>query len=156
MEIKIIGVGKIKKSYLDLAFRDYLTKLAPFAKIVMFTVPAVSDSTTSISKINELEGEALLAHVMSYEFVITLDLHGTSMDSLQFASLMKERVDKSGSAPLTFIVGGSNGLGANVKARANASLCLSNLTFLHEHVYLLLLEQIYRSFQINNHKTYHK
>ena len=88
------------------------------------------------------------------DYVILLDLHGESLDSVSFA----KKIDKLfvSYSKITFVIGGSLGLGEEVRKRANYRLKLSDMTFLHQMTRLIILEQIYRCFKILNHETYHK
>ena len=100
------------------------------------------------------EGERVLKLLKDDEYVVVLDLHGQSMDSLSFAAFIDRifiNYDK-----LTFVIGGSLGLADSLVKRANRRLQLSEMTFLHSMTRLILLEQIYRAFKINHHETYHK
>ena len=114
--------------------------------------PLVANS--SDKRIMDKEGERVLKLLKDDEYVVVLDLHGQSMDSLSFAAFI-DRIfidhDK-----LTFVIGGSLGLADSLVKRANRRLQLSEMTFLHSMTRLILLEQIYRAFKINHHETYHK
>ena len=102
----------------------------------------------------ETEGKRLLEKIQKDEYVVLLDLHGRSIDSVSFA----EKIDKLfiSHPKITFVIGGSLGLSGEVRERADERIRLSDLTFLHGMTRLILLEQIYRSFKILNHETYHK
>ncbi len=97
----------------------------------------------------------MLAKLKPSDFLCTLDLNKEEPDSVQLANKMMSMLERGGSS-LTFVIGGSLGLGDNLKARANASVSLSRLTFTHQMTRIILLEQIYRSFKILNHEPYHK
>jgi len=102
----------------------------------------------------DIEGKRLLEKIGKDEYVILLDLHGKTIDSPSLA----EKIDRLfiSTSRLAFVIGGSLGLSDEVRARANERIRLSDLTFLHGMTRLILLEQIYRSFKILNHETYHK
>ncbi len=153
--IRIIAIGKIKDPHLDALIKQYLKQITPYHKIMIEEVkdePLVANS--SDKRIMDKEGERVLKLLKDDEYVVVLDLHGQSMDSLSFAAFI-DRIfidhDK-----LTFVIGGSLGLADSLVKRANRRLQLSEMTFLHSMTRLILLEQIYRAFKINHHETYHK
>lgn len=153
--IKIIAVGKIKDNHLAAMINQYIRQISGYHKIQMLEVkdePIVVN--TSDKRIMDKEGERVLKLIRDDEYVIVLDLHGQAMDSLAFADFLERtfiRNDK-----ITFVIGGSLGLADDLIKRANWRFKLSDLTFLHSMTRLILLEQIYRAFKINNHETYHK
>ena len=153
--IRIIAIGKIKDPHLDALIKQYLKQITPYHKIMIEEVkdePLVANSYDK--RIMDKEGERVLKLLKDDEYVVVLDLHGQSMDSLSFAAFI-DRIfidhDK-----LTFVIGGSLGLADSLVKRANRRLQLSEMTFLHSMTRLILLEQIYRAFKINHHETYHK
>ena len=89
------------------------------------------------------------------EFMILLDLHGTMMDSIKFASLIDNKMT-NGYSSFCFVIGGSYGVSEALRKRANTKLCLSMMTFTHQFTRIIILEQIYRAFKINNNEVYHK
>lgn len=101
------------------------------------------------------EGERILKLIHDNDYVISLDLNKKQLTSIEFAKYLDEKLTISG-AYLTFVIGGSYGLSEDVKKRMNDSLSLSKMTFLHMMCRLILLEQIFRAFKINNNETYHK
>lgn len=101
------------------------------------------------------EGERILKLIHDNDYVISLDLNKKQLTSTEFAEYLDEKLTISG-AYLTFVIGGSYGLSEDVKKRMNDSLSLSKMTFLHMMCRLILLEQIFRAFKINNNETYHK
>ena len=159
MRIKIIAVGKIKEAYLKEGISEYLTRLLPYTKTEIIEVAdsKVKDNPnqSDIDKVINEEGERILSKIKSNELIINLDLNKKEFDSVEFAKFIEEKMVEGGSS-LTFIIGGSYGLSKTVKERANYSVSLSKMTFLHQMTRLILLEQIYRSFKILNNETYHK
>lgn len=153
--IKIIAVGKIKDHRLNDLINDYLKKISAYHKITLVEVKdeAIVDND-SPQKIMDREGERVLKQIKPDEYVILLDLHGKMLDSLALASFLDERFNTC--SKLCFVIGGSLGLSDMLRKRADFALKLSPLTFLHSMTRLILLEQIYRAFKINNHETYHK
>lgn len=159
MKIKIIAVGKIKENYLKEGISEYLTRLSPYAKteIVEVIDSKVKDNPndSDILKVINEEGERILSKIKNNDYVINLDLNKKEFDSIEFSKFIRDKMVEGG-ASLTFVIGGSYGLSNEVKQRANYSISLSKMTFLHQMTRLILLEQIYRSFKILNNETYHK
>lgn len=159
MKIKIIAVGKIKENYLKEGINEYLVRLSPYAKteIVEVSDSKVKDNPneSDILKVINEEGERILSKIKSGEYVINLDLNKKEFDSIEFSRFIESKLVEGGSS-ITFVIGGSYGLSQKVKDRANYSISLSKMTFLHQMTRLILLEQIYRSFKIINNETYHK
>ena len=159
MKIKIIAVGKIKENYLKEGINEYLVRLSAYAKTEIVEVPdsKVIDNPNEgdILKVINEEGERILSKIKSGEYVINLDLNKKEFDSVEFSKFIESKLVEGGSS-ITFVIGGSYGLSQKVKDRANYSISLSKMTFLHQMTRLILLEQIYRSFKILNNETYHK
>lgn len=159
MKIRIIAVGKIKENYLKQGINEYLIRLSAYAKteIVEVADSKVKDNPnqSDIDKVINEEGERILSKIKSNNYVINLDLNKKEFDSVEFSKFLEQKMVESGSS-LTFVIGGSYGLSSKVKERANYSISLSKMTFLHQMTRLILLEQIYRGFKILNNETYHK
>ncbi len=151
--IKILAVGKIKDRHLEALIEDYREKISRYHKIEIVEVKdeAIGKSEKDVL---EIEGKRLLEKIQKDEYVLLLDLHGRPIDSVSFA----DKIDRLfiSHPKITFVIGGSLGLSDEVRARAEEKIRLSDLTFLHGMTRLILLEQIYRSFKILNHETYHK
>ena len=143
--IKVICVGKIKEEYLKEGIIDYYQRISKYHKIELI---GVADSN------KKEEGERILKKIAKKDYVITLDIEGREINSLELAAKM-EKVFIINSN-ITFIIGGSDGLHDSIKKMAHFRLSFSKLTFPHGLFRLILLEQIYRSFKILNHETYHK
>lgn len=159
MKIRIIAVGKIKEDYLKQGINDYLTKISKYAKTEIIEVndSKVKDNPkeADIQKVINEEGERVLSKIKDNEIVVNLDLNKQEFDSVQFSKFLNDKIVEGG-ASLTFVIGGSYGLSNVLKQRANYSLSLSKMTFLHQMTRLILLEQIYRAFKILNNEIYHK
>lgn len=159
MKIKVIAVGKIKENYLKDGINEYLIRLSPYAKTEIIEVAdsKVKDNPnqSDIDKVINEEGERIISKIKSNDYVINLDLNKKEFDSVEFSKFIEQKMVESGSS-LTFVIGGSYGLSNKVKGRANYSISLSKMTFLHQMTRLILLEQIYRAFKILNNETYHK
>ena len=159
MKIKLIVVGKIKDSFLEAGTNEYIKRIKPYCNIEILEVKdeRMSDrpNEAEISKAKNEEGERILKQIKPSDFVINLDLNKKEFDSESFAMYLDKTFEKANSQ-ITFVIGGSYGLSDDVKNRGNDAISLSKLTFLHTMTRLILLEQIYRSFKINNNETYHK
>lgn len=155
--IKLIAVGKIKDKPLLQLIEDYRKRINNYHR---FEIVEVMDYPTSDHESEQIvtlkkEGVQILQRIKSNDYVIILDLKGKMIDSVQMAQQL-DQLFFSGHSNITYIIGGSLGLDDMVKQRANASLCLSKMTFPHGIVRLLWVEQIYRSFKILAHEPYHK
>ncbi len=150
--IKIICVGKLKEKYLQDMFEEYKKRLNRYTKIEIIEVADVA--LEDIHKIKKIEGEAIKKHIQDKDFVITLEIEGKEMNSKDLATYLSNIQIQF--AKITFIIGGSYGLSDEIKKRANFSLSFSKLTFPHQLFRVMLLEQIYRSYKIQNNESYHK
>lgn len=143
--IKIVCVGKIKEKYLRDAISDYEKRISKYHKI---NIIEVDDSNM------KEESTRILKNIKKDDFVITLEINGNVISSVEFAN----KIDKLfiTNSNITFVIGGSDGIDDSVKERSNYSLSFSTLTFPHQLFRVILLEQIYRCFKILNNETYHK
>lgn len=145
-------MGKIKENYWKEAIKEYQKRLQKYTKMEMIEI---QDSTfNEISKVLSTESEKIAKYIGDKDYVITLEIEGKMLDSIEFSKTL----DKLGQQynNVTFIIGGSYGLDVSIKKRANFSLSFSKMTFPHQLFRVLLVEQIYRSYRIQNHETYHK
>ena len=149
--IKIITVGKIKEKYLIDAVNEYEKRLSKYTKLEIIEV---SDVDYDINKTLETEKTSIMKYINDKDFIITLDIEGNELSSLDFASKLNNIFNYNSN--ITFIIGGSYGLHQDIKNMSNYSLSFSKMTFPHQLFRVMLLEQIYRSFKINNNETYHK
>lgn len=148
--IKVVCVGKIKEKFLTSAVNEYLKRLSKYTKINVIQIPDVS----SVEKALKIEGEKILSKIKDDEYVIALDIDGESISSLDFAKKINNVFNNY--SKLTFVIGGSYGLSSSVKKRSNYLLSFSKMTFPHQMFRMILLEQIYRAYKINNNESYHK
>ena len=159
MNIRIIAIGKIKEDYLKNGINEYLKRLSKYAKVEIVEVNDSSlpdnPNSSEIEKAINQEGERVLKLLKPSDYVINLDMNKKEFESLEFSKYLEKKFSDSGSN-LTFVIGGSYGLSNELKRRANDSISLSKMTFLHQMTRLILLEQIYRAFKILNNETYHK
>lgn len=147
--IKIICVGKIKESYYKDALEEYLKRLKKYVKLELIELP---DYNYDITKTTTEEGKKILDKISDKDFVITMEIEGKQLDSLEFSKLIDDNISNN----MVFVIGGSYGLSNEVKKRANVSLSFSRLTFPHQLFRIILLEQIYRAYRIINNESYHK
>ncbi len=159
MKIRIIAIGKIKENYLKQGIAEYLLRLKPYCQTEIIEVndEPVNDNPkdADINRVKDIEGERVLKLLKPQDYVISLDLNQKEFDSPSFAKYLEDKFVLGGSN-ITFVIGGSYGLSDTLKKRANNSISLSKMTFLHQMTRLILLEQIYRAFKINRNETYHK
>jgi len=158
MHIQIIQVGKTKNNFIREAEQAYLERLEGFAKVETVTIREshINESANKQlrSKAVEDEGKAILEALPKQSYLIALDERGKSLDSLEFAQLIKKIRDFEGGR-ITFIIGGPFGLSDHVKSKADLLLSFSSFTFTHEMIRMLLLEQLFRASTILGNKTYH-
>ena len=159
MKIKIYAIGKIKEQYLKDGIKEYVERIRPYSQIEIIEVndePIVNNpSDGDIKKAIDIEGKRVLKLLKDSEYLISLDLGQKELKSEQFADFLEKKFVLGGSN-ISFVIGGSYGLSDELKKRANDTLSLSQMTFLHQMTRLILLEQIYRAFKINRNETYHK
>lgn len=157
MKIKIIAVGKIKEEYLRDAINEYKKRLKKFCDIEILEIAeavAKTENDSNIKKVLSVEGKEILKSIAS-DYVIALDINGKEYTTLELAKKFNE-IKVSGKSEITFIIGGSYGLDDEVKKKADFNLSFSKLTFPHQLFRVILLEQIYRIFKIENNEPYHK
>lgn len=159
MHIKIIAVGKLKEKYLAEAVKEYEKRLSRFAKIEIVQLPDVKipdrASDAEEAAVLRSEGDKILEKIPQSAYVYALCVEGGQIDSKGFAAQLKT-LALSGRSEVCFIIGGSLGLDARIKARADVRLSFSKMTFPHMLMRVILLEQIYRAFKINGGESYHK
>ena len=159
MKIKLVTVGKLKEKYLKDGIAEYSKRISRFAAVEMIeladekTPDRASDSENE--KILNLEGNRILSKIGDREFVVVLAIEGKTLSSEEFSKQL-EQASINGYSTLTFVIGGSLGLSPKVKKRANLSLSFGRLTLPHQLMRLVLVEQIYRAFTIQQGSPYHK
>ena len=158
MRTEIICVGKIKEKFFKDAISEYSKRLSKYVNLNIIEVSdektpeSLSDSEKRIVKYKE--GERILNAVKT-NFVIALDLSGKKLSSENFAEFLRKSM-VSGINGVSFVIGGSLGLSESVIKRADLRLSFSDMTFPHQLMRVILLEQVYRSYRIINHEPYHK
>ena len=156
MNIKIVAVGKIKEQYLKDAIKEYEKRLSPFCSFSVVEVAAEQINDDSLcEKYKELEADRILQQIKQGSFVITLEIQGKNFSSEDFAFKLKE-ISNTGVNDIVFIIGGANGLHQKISNISSLKLSFSKMTFTHQMIRLLLIEQIYRAFKINNNEKYHR
>ncbi|MBZ4687786.1 MAG: rRNA ((1915)-N(3))-methyltransferase RlmH [Clostridiales bacterium] len=159
MQIQIIAVGKIKERYLRQGISEFSKRICKYAKIEIIEVPDEKAPAGASEKeeeiIKETEGEKILAKIKKDSFVIVLDLHGKQLTSEEMAARM-EKLALEGKSSVSFVIGGSLGLSKEVLKEADLRLSFGKMTFPHQLMRLILLEQIFRWFKIMRGETYHK
>lgn len=158
MNINIISVGKIKEKYFTAAIEEYSKRLSRFVKLNIIEVAdeKIPDNASKkeMDIIREKEGGKILAKLTDNSFIITLCIEGREMTSEELA---KKIADISmTSSNITFIIGGSLGLSDTVKNKSRLRLSFGQMTLPHQLMRVVLLEQIYRVYKINNNENYHK
>ncbi len=159
MKITVIAVGKIKERFFDDAIREYGKRLGKYCRLEIIQV---ADEKTPDGagealerQIREKEGERLLGQIKDNAYVIALDIKGTMLDSEELAGKLGQ-LAVGGVSQIVFVIGGSLGLSEAVLQRADYRLSFSKMTFPHQLMRVILLEQVYRGYRILNHQPYHK
>ncbi len=159
MNIQILCVGKIKEKYWLDAISEYTKRLSRYCKISIFEVAdeKTPDKASEAieTEIKRVEGTRILQNVKQDAYVICLDIQGKALDSVELSEKIS-KIGVDGNGTIQFIIGGSLGLSSEVLSRADYKLSFSKMTFPHQLMRVILLEQIYRSYRILNHEPYHK
>lgn len=159
MKIRILTVGKIKEKYLVNGIKEYEKRLNGYCKVEMIEVldePIPDNASLFVEEnIKNKEAKKLVDKIKKDDYVIVLDLHGQQIDSVELSNHI-ESCMIHGKSTIDFVIGGSLGLGKDIIERADFRLCFSKMTFPHQLMKLILMEQIYRSFKIMKNETYHK
>jgi 23S rRNA (pseudouridine1915-N3)-methyltransferase len=159
MNITILGIGKLKEKYLKLGIDEYLKRLVPYTKVEVIELPDEKApenlSEAEMEQVKKAEGERILSKINQDTYVIALAIDGKQQSSEQLAKTL-DQLAVYGKSKIAFIIGGSLGLSDEVLTRANDKLSFSKMTFPHQLMRLILLEQIYRAFKINRGEPYHK
>ena len=159
MNIQIICIGKLKESYWTDAIKEYSKRLSRYCtlEIVELKESLLRDNASAADeeKVKLEEGREILSRIKDGTYVITLEILGKQLSSEELADKI-EGLGIEGKSNVAFVIGGSLGLSSEVSKRANFKLSFSRMTFPHQMMRVVLLEQIYRSFKIIRHETYHK
>ena len=159
MRITIAAVGKIKESYLEAAIAEYSKRLSRYCKLEILQAAdekAPHGASEPLERqIRQREGERLVSLIRDDAYVIALAIEGKPLDSVELSERLG-RLAAGGRSHLVFVIGGSLGLSEAVMHRADEAWSFSRLTFPHQLMRVILLEQIYRGYRILNHQPYHK
>ena len=159
IKISIVSVGKIKEKYLKLGIDEFSKRLSKYCKLDIIEVSDEKAPENLSEKemiiVKDKEGKSILSKIKSSQYVIALAIDGEKLSSEKFARRI-ESLSIGGNSSLCFVIGGSLGLSDEVLSRADMKMSFSDMTFPHQMMRLILLEQIYRCFRINNNEPYHK
>ncbi|MBQ3558336.1 MAG: 23S rRNA (pseudouridine(1915)-N(3))-methyltransferase RlmH [Agathobacter sp.] len=159
MKISVLCVGKVKEKFYRDAIDEFTKRLSRYCKLEIIEVvdekTEEQASENEIRLVKEKEGERLLKSIKDDAYVITLCIDGKQMDSEELSEKI-EKLGISGISHIYFVIGGSLGLADAVIKRADYKLSFSKMTFPHQLMRVILLEQIYRAYRIMNHEPYHK
>lgn len=159
MKITVVCVGKIKEKFYKDAINEYAKRLSKYCKLEIIEVPDEKTPDGASDKvcesIMEKEGERILSHINQNAYVIALAIEGREYDSINFAKQI-DKLGVEGKSNIVFVIGGSLGIHNKIKASADLLLSFSNMTFPHQLMRVILLEQIYRAYRIINNEPYHK
>ena len=159
MNITIITVGKLKEKYLKQGIDEYLKRLTAYAKVEIIELPDEKAPETlsdvEMLQIKDKEGERILSKINPDAHVIALAIEGKMKTSEELADTI-DKLGTYGKSKITFIIGGSLGLSQEVMKRADEALSFSKMTFPHQLMRLILVEQIYRAYRIIRNEPYHK
>lgn len=158
VNIKIICVGEIKENFLSDAIKEYLKRLSRYCKINVIEVKDEASSPKASKKEEEQvlvnEGKRVIKQLKDQDYLVLIDLHGKEYDSLSLAANFQKIISQHSSIAL--VIGGSLGLSDELRSLSKERWCLSKLTFPHQLTRVIVLEQLYRVFKINNNEIYHK
>lgn len=159
MNISIVTVGKLKEKYLKQGIEEYTKRLSSYSKIEIIEVPDEKApeilSEAEMIQVKNKEGERILAKISQDAHVIALAIEGKQKSSEELADTL-DKLATYGKSKIAFIIGGSLGLSEEVLKRADEKLSFSKMTFPHQLMRLVLVEQVYRAFRINRGEPYHK
>ncbi len=150
--IKIICLGKIKEQYWRDAIDEYQKRLSKYTTIQIIELP--DEKTDDKIVALRLEKERVLKKINPKDYIVLLDIQGEEYSSVEFAKKLDSIFNINSN--ITFIIGSSYGVDDDIKKVANLRISFSKMTFAHQMFRVILLEQIYRAFKINNNETYHK
>ena len=155
MKIELFVVGKTNHNYLSPGIEDYLKRINRY---IQFSIRCISDAknTKNLSQQQQknAEGQNILVAIDNSDYVVLLDEHGKEYKSIEFASLIDKKM-QTVAKRLVFVVGGPYGFSEDVYKRANEKISLSKMTFPHDLIRLIFVEQLYRAFSLLNHEPYH-
>ena len=150
--IKLITIGTLKEEYLRKAQEEYKKRIEKYTNVEIIELK--EEGLVEEQKAIKLEADKIKKYLNEKDYIITLEIEGKEYTSIEFAEKIRNiQIENSN---ITFIIGGSYGLSETIKQKAKLHCSFSKMTFPHQLFRIILLEQIYRSFKINNHESYHK
>lgn len=159
MKITLITVGKLKEKYWKDAVREYEKRLSGYAKVQLIEVADEKEpnnaSAADIEIIKNKEAERISSKIKDTQFVVTLEIHGKELDSEQFATMYQGWMN-TGKSDVVFVIGGSNGIGESVVKRSDAAISFGRMTYPHNMVKVMLLEQLFRVNKMIKGEAYHR
>ena len=159
MNIIIIGVGKIKEKFMQEGIKEYSKRLSRYCKLKILEVTDESApenlSKKEIEIIKEKEGKRILSKISNNSYIISLDIKGKNLSSEELSKKIED-ITLGGTNDIIFIIGGSLGLSEEILNKSNLKLSFSKMTFPHQLMRMILLEQIYRGFRIMKGEPYHR
>lgn len=159
LHIEIICVGKLKEDYLKSAISEYLKRLSKYCSCRVIELPdeklPTPLSEADKRKVIEKESNSILSHIKENSYVFALDLKGKQYTSEEFSEKLSNIALRE-SSTITFLIGGTLGMSQELLEHANQLVCFSKMTFPHQLIRVFLLEQLFRSFKIQNNETYHR
>lgn len=159
MKITLITVGKLKEKYWVQAVDEYKKRISKYAKIELIEVADEKEPNNAgerdIEQIKDKEADRILSKIKDNQHVVTLEIHGKTYTSEKLASEY-QRWMNTGKSDVVFIIGGSNGLGEAVKKRSDQEISFGTLTYPHQMMKVMLMEQLFRVNKILRNESYHK
>lgn len=159
MNITVIAIGKLKEKYWTDAVKEYSKRLGGYCNLNIIELKEsplrANPSASDEEAVKVAEGNDILSRIKPTDFVITLEIKGKGLSSEQLADKIED-LAINGKSSIVFVIGGSLGLSAEVSKRSNFKLSFSAMTFPHQMMRVILLEQVYRAFKIIRHEAYHK
>lgn len=159
MRITLITVGRIKEKFYTAAIDEYVKRLSKYCSLTQIEVSDEKApenlSDREMTLVKDKEGDRILSKIKDTQYVITLEIEGVQSDSEKFADKLAQ-LGVSGQSDVVFVIGGSLGLADSVKKRSDYALSFSKMTFPHQLMKVILVEQIYRAYRIINNQPYHK
>ena len=160
MLIKLVTVGKIKEKFYKDALAEYQKRMTAYNKVEIIEVADEKAPETlsdkEVDQVKLAEGERILSKIKDDSFVVTLEINGKALDSIKFARLIQDEMLGGFGRDMVFVIGGSNGLGENILKRSNYRISFGKMTYPHQLMRVILMEQIYRAYRIINKEPYHK
>ena len=155
MKIKVLQIGKTNDEYLLKGIDEYSLRIKNYVPFEIETIPYLKNSNSfSTELVKQKEGELILQKIKKEDILILLDENGKTYSSKGFATFLQQQMN-AGNKQLIFLIGGAYGFSSDVYERANGKLSLSSMTFSHQIIRIIFIEQLYRGFTIIHHHPYH-